>query len=156
MVRTLSFHCRGLGSIPDQGTKILHAVWHSQIFFFFIKVVTIWGDGYVNYLDHSDYLTMYQFSSAAQSCPNLPPHGLQHARLPCPSPTPRACSNSCPSSWWCHPTIWPSVVSFSSCLQSFPTSGSFPMSQFFTSGGQSIEFQLQHQSFQWTPTTDFL
>ena len=66
------------------------------------------------------------------------PHGLQHARLPCPSPTPKACSNSCPSSWWCHPTISSSVAPFSSCLQSFPASGSFSMSQFFTSGGQSI------------------
>ena len=60
------------------------------------------------------------------------------ARLPCPSPTKRDCSNSCPSSWWCHPTISSSVIPFSSCLQSFPASGSFPMSQFFTSGGQSI------------------
>ena len=69
---------------------------------------------------------------------SLWPHELQHARLPCPSPTPGACSNSCPSSWWCHPNISSSVMSFSSCLQSFPASGSFPMSQFFTSGGQSI------------------
>ena len=59
------------------------------------------------------------------------------ARLPCPSPTLGACSNSCPSSWWRHPTISSSVVPFSSCLQSLPASGSFPMSQFFTSGGQS-------------------
>ena len=66
------------------------------------------------------------------------PHGLWHARLPCQSPIPRACSNSCPSSWWCHPTISSSVVPFSSCLQCFTASGSFPMSQFFTSGGQSI------------------
>jgi len=65
-------------------------------------------------------------------------HGLQHTRLPCPSPTPTACSNSRPSSRWCHPTISFSVVPFSSCLQSFPASGSFPMSQFFASGGQSI------------------
>ena len=64
-------------------------------------------------------------------------HGLQHTRLPCPSPTPRACLNSCPSSWWCHPTISSSVVPFSSYLQSFPASGSFPMSQSFASGGQS-------------------
>jgi len=63
---------------------------------------------------------------------------LQHARLPCPSPTPGAYSNSCPFSWWCHPTISASVIPFSSCLQSFPASGFFPMSQFFTSGGQSI------------------
>ena len=63
--------------------------------------------------------------------------GLQHARLPCPSPTPRACSNSCSLSQWCHPTISSSVVPFSSCLQSFLASGSFLMSQLFTSGDQS-------------------
>ena len=68
---------------------------------------------------------------------SLQPHGLQHARLPCPSPTPGACSNSCPSSQWCHPTISSSDIPFS-CLQSFPISGSFPVSQFFTSGGQSV------------------
>ena len=77
-------------------------------------------------------------------------------QLPCPSPTPRACSNSCPSSPWCHPTISSSVVPFSSCLQPFPTSGSFPVSQFFTSGGHVLELQLQHQSFQWIFRTDFL
>ena len=69
---------------------------------------------------------------------SLRPHGLQYTRLPCPSPIPRACSNSCASSQWCHPTISPSVVPFSICLQSFPASGSFPMSQFFASGDQSI------------------
>ena len=68
----------------------------------------------------------------------LQPHGLQHARLPCASPTPRAYSNSCPSSRWCHPTISSSIISFSFCLQSFPPSGSFQMSQFFASCGQSI------------------
>ena len=69
---------------------------------------------------------------------SLQPHGLQHARLPCSSPTPRACSNSCPLSQRCHPNISSSVIPFSSYLQSFPASGSFQMSQFFTSGGQSI------------------
>ena len=63
---------------------------------------------------------------------------LQHTRPLCPSPTPGACSNSCPSSWWCHPTISISVIPFSSCLQSFPASGFFPMSQSFASSGQSI------------------
>ena len=67
-------------------------------------------------------------------------HGLQDARLPCPSPTPGAYSNSWLSSQWCHPTISFSVIPFSSCLQSFPASGSFPMSQFVASGGQSIGF----------------
>ena len=69
---------------------------------------------------------------------SLWPHGLQHARLPCPSPSPGACSNSCPLHWWCHPTISSSVVPFSSCLQSSPASGSFPVSQLFPSGDQSI------------------
>ena len=68
----------------------------------------------------------------------LGPHGLQHARLPCPSLSPKVCSNSCPLSQWCHPTNSSSVSPFSSCPQSFPVSGSFPMSQFFASGGQSI------------------
>ena len=78
-----------------------------------------------------------QFSHSVMS-DSLQPQGLQHTRLPCPSPTPRACSNSCPLSWWCHPTISSSIVPFSSCLQSFPASGSFQISQFFSSGGQSI------------------
>ena len=79
-----------------------------------------------------------QFSQSVMS-DFLQPHELQHAKLPCPSPTPGVYSNSCPSSRWCHPTISSSVVPFSSCLQSFPASVSFPVSQFFTSGGQSIE-----------------
>ena len=69
---------------------------------------------------------------------SLWPHGLQHAGPPCPSPTPGVNSNSCPSSQWCQPTISSSVIPFSFCLQFFPASGSFPMSQFFASGGQSI------------------
>ena len=82
-------------------------------------------------------ISSVQFSHSVVSN-SLQPHGLQHTRLSCPSPTPRACSRSCPLSRWCHPTISSSVVPFSSCLQSFPASGSFPMSQFFPSGGQSI------------------
>ena len=82
-------------------------------------------------------ISSVQFSCSVVS-DSLRPHGLQHARIPCPSPTPRACSNSCPLSWWCHPTISSSVVPFSSCLQSFSASRSFPLSQFFASGGQSI------------------
>ena len=78
-----------------------------------------------------------QFSCSVMS-DVLWPHGLQHIRLYCPSPTPRVCSNSRPSSWWCHPTISSTVIPFSSCLQSFPASGSFQMSQFFAPGGQSI------------------
>ena len=69
---------------------------------------------------------------------SLRPHELQHTRPPCPSPSPGACSNSCPLCWWCHPTISSSVVPFYSCLQSFPASESFLMSRLFASGGQSI------------------
>ena len=79
-----------------------------------------------------------QFSSVAQSCPTLQPHEPQHARPPCPSPTPGVHSDSRPSSQWCHPAISSSVVPFSSCPQSFPASRSFHTSQLFTSGGQSI------------------
>ena len=79
-----------------------------------------------------------RISSVAQSCPTLQPHGPQHAKPPCPSPAPGVYSNSCALSCWCHPTILFSVISFSSCLQSFPASGSFQMSQLFTSGGWSI------------------
>ena len=83
------------------------------------------------------WLSSAQFSYLVMS-DSLRPHGLQHARPPCPSPTSRAYPNSCPLSWWCHPTISSSVVPFSSCLQSFPVLGSLQMGQCFTSGGQSI------------------
>ena len=83
-----------------------------------------------------------QFSSVLFSLSvvsdSLQPHESQHARPPCPSPTPGAYTNSCPSSQWCHPAISSSVIPFSSCSQSLPASGSFPMNQFFASGGQSI------------------
>ena len=91
-----------------------------------------WSDGSF----YIPYLSSVQFSHSVLS-DSLRPHGLQHARLLCSSPTPRVYPNSCPLSQWCHPTISPSVIPFS-CLQSFPESGSFQMSQFFTSGGQSI------------------
>ena len=87
---------------------------------------------------NSDHHSVSQFSSVAQSCPTLRPHELQHTRPPCPLPTPRVYSNSCLSSRWCHPAISSSVIPFSSCPQSLPASGSFPKSQLFTSGGQSI------------------
>ena len=96
-----------------------------------------------------------QFSHSVVS-DSLQPHGLQHTRLPCPLPTPGVYSDSCPLSWWCHPAISSSVVPFSSCLQSFPASGSFPMSQLLHQVTKVLEFQLQHQSFQWIFRTDFL
>ena len=81
------------------------------------------------------FLLLFSLSVVSNT---LQPHGLQHARLPCPWPSPGAGSNSYPLSQWCHPTISSSVVPFSSCPQPFPASGSFPMSQLFASGGQSI------------------
>ena len=87
----------------------------------------------INLLSELSWLyTIWQYEIYLQT------HGLQHARLASPSPTPGACSNSCPLGQWCHPMISPSAVPISSCLQSFQTSGSLPMSQFFASGGQSI------------------
>ena len=83
------------------------------------------------------WISSDQFSCSGMS-DSLWPHGLQHARPPCPSPTPRVFSDSCSLSQWHHPTISPSVIPFSCHLQSFPASGSFPRSQFFTSGGQNI------------------
>ena len=98
-----------------------------DFFFFFIRKVS------------ADTCSLKLFSSVVQSCPDsLRPHEPQHARPPCPSPTPGVHPNPCPSSRWCHPTISSSVIPFSSYPQSFPASGSFPMSQLFTSGGQSI------------------
>ena len=83
------------------------------------------------------HFSSVQFSRSVMS-DSLQPHELRHARPPCPSPTPGVYTNSCTSSWWCHPAISSSVIPFSSSPQSFPALGSFPMSQLFTSGGQSI------------------
>ena len=98
--------------------------------------------------------TSVQFSHSGVS-DSLRPNGLQHAMLPCPSQTHGTYSDSCPSSQWCHPTLSSSVISFSSRLQSF-TALSFLVCQFLASGGKILEFQLQHQSFQWIFKTDFL
>ena len=87
-------------------------------------------------MEHAVFQSV-QFSRSVMSN-SLQPHGLKHTRLPCPSPTPRAYSNSFPSSGWWHPTISSSVIQFSSCFQSLPASGSFRVSQFFTSSGQTI------------------
>ena len=82
-----------------------------------------------------NWLLLFSYSVVSES---LWPHGLRHARLPCPSPSHGACSNSCPLSWWCHPTISSSIILFSSYLQSFPASGSFLTSRLFASSGESI------------------
>ena len=98
-----------------------------------------------------------EFSSVAQLCLTLCyPHGLQHARLPCPSPTPGACSNSHPSSQWCHPTISSSVVPFSPTFNLSQHQGFFQWVSSLHQVTKVLEFQLQHQSFQWIFRTDFL
>ena len=103
----------------------------------------------------------FQFSSVQFSCSvvsdSLRPHELQHARPPCPSPTPRVHSNSRPSSWWCHPAISSSVVPFSSCPQSFPASESFPMSQLFDEvvkvlGVSALASFLPKNTQDWSPS----
>ena len=118
------------------------------VFRILIKIKQNWLNCFFSFKFLKEIFT-HQFRSVTQSCPTLRPHGLQHARPPCPSPTPGAYSNSCPLSRWCHSTISSSVVPFSSRLQSFPASGSFQTSQFFASGGQVLQFQLQF--FQWIP-----
>ena len=96
-----------------------------------------------------------QFSRSVVS-DSLPPHELQHARPPCPSPTPGVYSNSCPSSRWCHPAISSSVIPFSSCPESLPASGSFQWVNSSHEVVKVLESQLQHQSFQWTPRIELL
>ena len=116
--------------------KLVHGKAHKQKMVtesMILRKVAIWNE--IN-LDSSLTLSSVWFGRSVVS-DSLRPHGLQHARLPCPSPTPGAYSNSCPLSQWCHPTFSSSVIPFSR-LQSFPALGSFPMSQFFTSGGQTI------------------
>ena len=97
----------------------------------------LWGHGRSHWTTFQISYCKLLYSCSVMSN-SLRPHGLQHARPPCPLLCPRVCSNSCPLNQWCHPTILSSVIPFSSCLQSFPASGSFPMNRFFASGGQSI------------------
>ena len=109
----------------------------SFIVFFFLLIVSV--SWHFNFAVLKVYLVIYsvQFSRSVVS-DSLRPHESQHARPPCPSPTPGVHSNSSPLSWWCHPAISSSVIPFSSCPQSTPASGSFPMNQLITWGGQSI------------------
>ena len=113
---------------------------------------------FLNNVCNSSAGSSVQFSRSVVS-DSLQPHELQHTRPPCPSPTPRVHPNSCPLSWWCHPTISFSIVPFSSCPQSFPASGSFQMSQLFAWGGQRIgvsastsvlQMNTQDWSLEWT------
>ena len=115
------------------------AVWYREL-----KFIVLWQPGGVGRWGvargtrhvYTDSVSSVQFSHSVVS-DSLRPHESKHARPPCPSPTPGVYSNSCPLSWWCHPTISSSITPFSSCPQSLPASGSFPMSQLFAWGGQS-------------------
>ena len=106
-----------------------------------------------SFYEASSLILSVQFSHSIMS-DSLQPCRLQHARLPCPSPALKAYSDSRPLSQWCHPTISSSVVPFSSCLQSLPISGSFQWVSSSHQVAKVLEFQLQHQSLQWTPRTD--
>ena len=121
------------GGYSEVKTRL--TMWNSNSFFFLIYFQ--WKDNCFIVLWNSNCQCSVHFSHSVVS-DSLRLHGLQHARPPCPSPTPRAYLNSCPSSQWCYPAISSSVIPFSSHLQSFPASGSSPMNQFFTSGGQSF------------------
>ena len=122
-----------VGFRKGRGTRdqIVNILWIIERAREFQKIIYLC---FINYAKSFNYV---QFSHSVVS-DSLRPHGLQHARLPCPSPTPGACPNSCPLSWWCHSTILSFVIPFFSWLQSFPASGYFPVSQFFASVGPSI------------------
>ena len=132
-------HCKALNIlVPRAGTEprlpALEA--HSPNYWTAKHNSPCWYTFYILYLVYFLYTWSVQFSRSVVS-DSLRPHELQHARAPCPSPTPGVYPNSCPLSQWCHLTISFSVIPFSSCLQSFPASGSFQMSQLFALGGQS-------------------
>ena len=130
--------------VPDEDLKNMYIPWGETKTCFITALLFLPCSSFVSAFPP---FPSVQFSHSVVSS-TLWPYGLQHTRPPCPSPTPRACSNSYPSSRWCHPTIPSSVVSFSSRLPSFPASGSFQISQFFTSQvAKVLELQLQHQSF---------
>ena len=122
-------------NLPSKKTETLVFYQHSCSTFIFCSQVK-----FLNCRFNWSILLLLLFSHSVMS-DSLWPHGLKHARLSCPSPSLGACSNSCPLSWWCFPTISSSVIPFS-CLRSFPASRSFLMSQLFTSGGQSIGFSF--------------
>ena len=130
--------------------------WLLLIFFLFYLKSSSSASIFRDMTCFSSLSNICEFSSVAQSCLTLQPHEPQHTRPLCPSPTPRVHPNPCPSSQWCHPTISSSVIPFSSHLQSLPTSGYFPMSQLFASGGQSIRVStstsvLPMNTQDWSP-----
>ena len=134
----------GLGGLRElvmdreaMGSQRVGDNWATELNWTMFSTITLATTLFPNKFTFWGSEALVQFSHSVMS-DSLRPHGLQHARPPCPSTTPRVYSNSCPLSQWCNPTISSFVITFSSCLQSFPASGSFQMSQLFTSGGQSI------------------
>ena len=127
----------------------LHKVFISLSVIYFFLMLAAWNSKTWDF-------SSVQFSSVTQLSDSLWPHGLQHARPPCPSPTPGVHPNPCPLSQWCHPTISSSVVPLSSCPQSFQHQCHFKWVSSSHQVAKVLEFQLQHQSFQWTPRTDLL
>ena len=129
------------GFIKAEHTYIPRPRYSTPRYILICSTKGIFKNFYSNIIHNSHRLKRAQFSSVQFSrsvmSDSLRPHESQHARPPCPSPTPRVHSNSCASSWWCHPAISSSIIPFSSCPQSLSASGSFPMSQLFTWGGQS-------------------
>ena len=143
-------------SILSSPVTIMNSYWRTTV-----KLYSLFWILRENMYNQNSHNSVYYFSSVQFSgwvvSDSLQPHGLQHARPPCPSPTPRVYSNPCPLSWWCHPTFSSPVVPFSSRLQSFPPSGSFQMSEFFASGGQrtgvsALASFLPKKSQGWSPS----
>ena len=134
--------------------------WDVYMFFFLCVYMVHHIDWFVKNLCIPGINPTWSWCSVQFSCSiisdSLWPHGLQHARLPCPSPNARACWNSCPLSRWYHLTLSSSVIPLSTCLQSFLESGSFPMSQFSLSSGQNIGVSASASVLQWIFSTDFL
>ena len=151
----------GMRNVPRSNTRWERGCCYWRIFLVFLQSITQEAMCCLQCFSPQSHgypqetFSSVQFSHSVVS-DSLQPHELQHARPPCPSPTPGVYSNSCPLSWWCHPTISSSVIPFSSCFQSFPTSGSFQMSQLFTSSGQNIGVSASASVLQWTPRTDLL
>ena len=142
--------------------KPAHLLWCHLWFSLLFVVLVLWSPKSLPKPVRKSFFPVFSTSSrvvnssVAESCLTLQSHELQHARLPCPLPSPKVYSDSCPLSRWCYPTMLSSVIPFSSCLQSFPASGSFPMSQFFASGSRNIGASasasvLQMNSQGWFP-----
>ena len=157
-------HCLNYHSLITHFNVVYHGSsilihFHNFHYYFplYIFPVELW-DYFVKFQNNGSFIDIALLLLSHTIVSNcLWPHGLQHARHPCPSPSPRVSSNSCPLSWWYHLIISSFVITFSSCLQSFTASGSFLMHRvfFLHQVAKVLELQLQHQSFQWIFRVDF-